>query len=707
MGKGDIRTKRGKIFNHSYGKYRKWNSKKILLKLVETQNPQILSRSNSISLNQKSNNMSILIDKVRIKNFRSLKNVEVNLQPVTLLVGANNAGKTTFLRALNIVFGVNKTQITRDDLFIDKDSKQPEKSIIIDIRIVPVDEKGKRVNEFEEQWLRTFNNRTNDSTGELFAFRTEILFKKEGDKYDCNQYSLLEWGNPEPQVGEELNNSNAFKAVLLYFIDAQRDLTDDTRLRTSYFGKLATQLDDDYEDGDVKEITDLVKLLNDKAVEKSTVLRHLKTKLSELNQTTQTRGEGVSISPFPKKIRDLHKGMKVDYQDSGSDTFSMEYHGMGTRSWASILSFGAFSSWESDIKAAKSEQYFPILALEEPEAHLHPNAQRTLYRQLKSMDGQKIISTHSPYIAGQAELEELRHFYKAEDNVQVGQLLFSHNDEIRVGELLKEIEEKGNTRDINLQNRPVIAHLLSEKRKKLDGDEVRKIRREVMNTRGELLFSKAVILFEGETEEQALPILAKEYFKGRYPYELGLNFIGVGGKGNYQPFLNIAKFLNIPWYILSDGDGSTESEVKAQINGVFGNIYTTLFVLDSNADFEKYLVDNSFKNELIKAINLIEGDNYFPQVYVDEQHGQKRKGAEEKIYKDAEGKIKEDAKDIALLDCLREGKTKYAESIALEIISKKDERGNCIIPPKISDLFKKINDDFIFNKIEIDETGTV
>lgn len=701
MGKGDIRTKRGKIFNHSHGKYRKRNSKKILPKLVETQNPQILSRSNNISLNQKNNNMSILIDKVRIKNFRSLKNVEVNLQPVTLLVGANNAGKTTFLRALNIVFGVNKTQITRDDLFIDKDSNQPEEPIVIDIRIVPVDETGERVNEFEPQWgLQTFNNPLPDALGrQFFAFRTEITFKKEGDKYDFNQYFLSNWERPNPQLGDELNNPNAFKAVLLYFIDAQRDLTDDTRLRTSYFGKLATQLDNDYKKKDLEEITDLVKLLNDKAVEKSTVLRHLKTKLSELNQTTQTRGEGVSISPFPKKIRDLHKGMKVDYQDSGSDTFSMEYHGMGTRSWASILSFGAFSSWEAGIKAAKSEQFFPILALEEPEAHLHPNAQRTLYQQLKSMGGQKIISTHSPYIAGQAELKELRHFYKAGDEVNVGQLLFSHVDEMRIGELQKEIEDRGNTPDINRQNRPIIAQLLSEKRKKLNNDEVRKIKREVMNTRGELLFSKAIILFEGETEEQALPILAKEYFEQRFPYELGLNFIGVGGKGNYQPFLNIAKFLNIPWYILSDGDGSTESEVKAQIDGIFGETYSTLFVLGEGADFEKYLIDSSFQDELTSAINLVEGDNYFPKEYIDEQHGQKRKGGEEKAYKNVEGEIMPDAIDIALVDCLREGKTKYAEAIALRIVSKKDENEKCIIPAKISELFTKINDDFMFNKI--------
>lgn len=67
--------------------------------------------------------MSILIDKIRIKNFRSLRNIEVDLRPVTLLVGANNAGKTTFLRALNTVLGASKKMLNRDDLFIDKDGK--------------------------------------------------------------------------------------------------------------------------------------------------------------------------------------------------------------------------------------------------------------------------------------------------------------------------------------------------------------------------------------------------------------------------------------------------------------------------------------------------------------------------------------------------------------------------------------------------------
>ncbi len=68
--------------------------------------------------------------------------------------------------------------------------------------------------------------------------------------------------------------------------------------------------------------------------------------------------------------------MKVYFQDNNSDAFSMENHGMGTRSWASIITAGAFSSWEVKQSVAREAEggdlYYPIFALEEPEAHLHP-----------------------------------------------------------------------------------------------------------------------------------------------------------------------------------------------------------------------------------------------------------------------------------------------------------------------------------------------
>ena len=46
----------------------------------------------------------------------------------------------------------------------------------------------------------------------------------------------------------------------------------------------------------------------------------------------------------------------------------------------------------------------------------------------------------------------------------------------------------------------------------LTTEDIRKINRQVINTRGEIFFSKVIVFFEGETEEQALPIFAQKYF---------------------------------------------------------------------------------------------------------------------------------------------------------------------------------------------------
>lgn len=641
----------------------------------------------------------ILIDKVRIKNFRSLKELEVNLGLITLLVGANNAGKTTFLRALNTVFGFTKTQINSDDLFIDQNGNNLRNQegklepIIIDVRIVPIDNNGTRVTEFDDKWRSVFNTTVGfENENQFFAFRTQITFLDEGDKTQTDQYFISNWDAPNPQPNDTFSNI-VFKSILLYFMDAQRDLQEEAKLRNSYFGKLATQLK--YEGEDKETIKRLITELNQKAVENAPILTRLQNKLSELNRTTQTTGEGVSISPFAKNIRDLHKGMKVYFQDNGSDSFSLEYHGMGTRSWASILSFNAFIDWEIQNKAANAEAYFPLLALEEPEAHLHPNAQRTLYKQLKAVGGQKIVSTHSPYIAAQAELHELRHFYKAQDFTQIGQILLAREDELRVAQLLQEIIDQGNSTEIKRTNCPEIQQLLLAKRGKLNDEEVRKVRREVMNTRGELLFAKAMILFEGETEEQVLPILAAAYL-GCEPYEIGLNFIGVGGNGNYAPFLNMAKFLNIPCYIISDNDKDTEQKVKSQINvtiGTLGLNNDRFFLLDQKCDFEKYLVKTGFKDLLIQAINDNQSSGYFPNEYIQKHHGQKRTGEMLKTYKTPDGFTRNHHVLRAIIDCLREGKTEYATAIGHRLAANLDADGLVILPPVIKSLFDKIKTD--------------
>jgi len=582
--------------------------------------------------------MDILIDKVRVLNFRSLKGIEVSLEPMTLLVGANNSGKTTFLQALNIALGIQKKQLTRDDLFIDKDGKQNDNQIIIDVRVIPLNS-GTRATSFKQPWLGIFGtNIQPDGVEDYFAFRTEVTFKDNGDKYETNYYFLSNWETPSPQAGDKLAGS-ARQSILLYFLDAQRDLEQDARLRGSYFGRLAVQLEKDYKPEELEEIKDLVENLNDKTISGSTVLTHLKGELSKLNQTTNTTGDGVSLSPFPLKIRDLHKGMKVNFQDNGSDTFSMEYHGMGTRSWASILSFGAFIKWEAKENEGKAG-YFPILALEEPEAHLHPNAQRTLYQQLKNIGGQKVVSTHSPYVVGQAELGEYVFFTKKEDTVITSKIP-----------------------DIPVMK----AH------------EQQSMSRFVVDMRGEILFSRLVVLSEGETEERFLNILAHKYFQNFYGQSI--NIIGCGGS-NYKYFIKILQAANIPFLIFSDYDTTeTKTSVDKQLNSCGLNPENCTELIDLGEDIESYLITTGYENELRQAAKE------FIQIWFSREEIRERELT----------KIED---NVGLKDLLKKYKTKLAP-IYGRILS--DLEGGRAFPIKIKDLFTKI--DTILNIT--DETGTI
>ena len=44
------------------------------------------------------------IQRVKIKNYRNLKNIDVELSDVVALIGENNGGKSNFLKAITLPF---------------------------------------------------------------------------------------------------------------------------------------------------------------------------------------------------------------------------------------------------------------------------------------------------------------------------------------------------------------------------------------------------------------------------------------------------------------------------------------------------------------------------------------------------------------------------------------------------------------------------
>jgi len=617
--------------------------------------------------------VSILVKTVRVNGFRALENIEVDLELTTVLTGMNNTGKTSFLKALQIVFG-NRMFISPDDFHITENTTSDQ--IIIDVKIIPIDQDQNQIKEFTVPWeIALVTERIQiDIEGNSFIPLRTIVTINDNGTYRTKQYILSEWydfqesGTYWYQQPKGIEKVFSVEEIPFFYTNTQRDIIEDIKLKTSYLGRMIAKIE--YPDNIIEDIEEQIRQLNENTVSESTILSDLSDTLTELNTALDTSTESVEITPFTKKLRDLSKGLTIHYTDD-VESFSMDYHGMGTRSWSSLLTLKALIFTLHNYAVSNDNVLFPILAVEEPEAHLHPNAQKKLFSQLNSIPGQKIIATHSPYIAASADLSQIRGLYKKEGKINFGKIEVST----------------------------------------ISNEDLRKVKRQVVHSRGEILFSKVLILFEGETEEQALPIFAEKFFEQPL-LELGIDFIGVSGHGNYLPFIKVAHSLNIPWCILSDGENKTISSLKKSLKKYYDFIdqnkeeinlsdEENIFVIENENDFEADLIHYGYVEEIIESFNIAYDENYLED-QINQKDGtssgrrktsnvcdQCNQSIYEDVIRDYEG---DEGYKKGLLDCMHTNKTFIAPILA-QVICNSGKN----LPPKVIELFEKIKTG-IFNQ---------
>ncbi|MDO5151364.1 MAG: AAA family ATPase [Oscillospiraceae bacterium] len=519
--------------------------------------------------------MDIMVSHVRIKNFRSLENVDVKLGINNILIGQNNVGKSNFLKAIDIAFNGSKT-LTEDDIFVEKDERlSKDKKAIIDIKIVP----SNNNKEFSDFWNGIFTENwiTVDETNVNYVgIRTIIEYDVLRNDYYIVRKNISEWNESidSSKADKRQSFNNAMVEYLnSFYMDAKRDIIDDLKDRKSYFGRVTSKID--LEEDKIQELEGKLNDINQEIIDNIEVIGETKNNLSKISNTLGNEDNSINIEPISRKISDLHKGIDITYRDGEAAAFSVSQHGMGTRSWISFLTLGAYVNYyRNTIKKDDSEaDSFVILSLEEPEAHLHPQAQRHIYKQLTDFAGQNIVSTHSSSVLAQTDLESIIQFKKENG---------------------KTIVKRFNT-DIYQPH------------------ELKKIRREVIRTHGELIFSNAIILCEGITEEQALPVYFEEFF-GIEPLFCGINIAGIGGQ-NYKTYLKFIKELELKWYIFSDGEHETIKTIIRAIQEIGDkgiDEYPNIVVLDNENDFEKMIINSVDNDLIISSINEEHGDqDYF------------------------------------------------------------------------------------------------
>ena len=186
--------------------------------------------------------------------------------------------------------------------------------------------------------------------------------------------------------------------------------------------------------------------------------------------------------------------------------------------------------------------------------------------------------------------------------------------------------------------------------------------------------AKAVVLCEGLTEEQMLPIFAQEHWKKSH-FENGICFAGAGSGKNYRVFISFCRSFHIPWFILGDG----EADIVQRLDGTLGklglpksNESSNIILLPIGQKIETYLIAQGYESDLKKAIYEMQKNTC-----INDQH---RKAKKKEI---------DEMNGEAILQFLDNNKTKAAPYVAEAIIQNDNPEKR--IPKAFFQLFDEID----------------
>ncbi|MDX9723455.1 MAG: AAA family ATPase [Myxococcota bacterium] len=578
---------------------------------------------------------------VRIENFKSLRDVALAIEPeTTVLIGENNSGKTSFLEALDVAFGRRQAQLT--DLYDGPDGRAEH--FVIDLRFEPgsgeefgqgvVDKVGNAIRVLTEPQsfvIRLTVARSATDWG-LSLSRSYV----NGWADNAEEASTLQLLT-EPHVGRDILD-------LLHFemLDARRDVVEQLRNRRTYWGRTAAKVELD--PATKSRLEGELRTLGQELTESNTVLTQLRTDLTSLSDVFSGQAS-VELEALPRRVDDLVRAMDIVITSTNSSAFSVEHHGMGTRSLAALLVFRSYINVVRHDQRA--DHSLSVAAFEEPEAHLHPQSQRAVFELLAAIGGQRIVSTHSAHIASIAAPEAYRLFRK-------------------VGALTR------------------VAAVSPYQMSQWNREQVRRL---VQLQNPEVLFARVVGVFEGQTEAAAFPVLARAWWGERGADGKGVSFVFTAGAGSAKHIIPLLDVLQIPWVMFCDGDDGGVKGLRAA-SAALGRTLDArspeVVQLPLGHAFETYVVDVAgCLAEAVAAVNAHpDGDL---AAYKTKRQGSKRKDDSIRDYTGPDGER------LACLDFMKEKKGTLGALLAEELVNAAADSPQTQLPELIRAFFSRID----------------
>lgn len=491
------------------------------------------------------------ISSVYIKNFRNFKECKFQLNHKQVIVGENSVGKTNYIFALRLILDPNlsdnQRMLSENDFCSEiVNPVKNKEEIVISIEIDNYEHNKNILAQICDATIR-------DSTGKEKLSLT-YKFRPRSDR--SNQYEYIIYkGNKEDHFftykDREILNIKVINALR----DVEKDLKSTSKsplnimlkkyeIEMDQLEKIVNEMHQKSEEFvSIDEISDLSEKINktynevlklDESkplsfkttdIDPNKILHSLK--LLNDNRTLIDNSLGINnilyISLILSALKDetiptLVKREKMDVLKSQTESNILE-------EVYSITQFGNYKLKEGLSEEKLKELYqimtdnsdtqggFTILAIEEPEAHLHPINQRLIYDNIINQnDSSVILTTHSTHITSITPIEYMVSLRKN----KVG------STEINSACLLKITEGE-----------------------KLD------LERYIDIKKSELYFGKGIIFVEGIAEEFLVPSFAN--LLGYNLDKFGIFICNINST-NFKPFINLAIQLNIPFTVITDGD---------------------------------------------------------------------------------------------------------------------------------------------------------
>ena len=474
------------------------------------------------------------IELVRIRNFRGLASCDIELEPtLTLLVGRNNAGKSRVLRAVELALGGSGADA--DDLTVGNN-----KPATIDIVAAPAPPKTEEDEEvFPEpvgRRLQAVAVTREEPLRERFAWRTTVRRSDEGFGARAESHLLVfdstkqDWVLPANPSVLTRDQSSLFAVAL---IGTRRDLVDELTRRGSAIRRVLSDLEVTAETR--ANLESELAQLGARIVDSSASLAAVRGALEDLEARVGNIGKP-ALHPLPIRLEELTRSVAIDL-DTGGGALPVRLHGSGSRSLASLQVQGVLYDRRLGRDGPALRPH-PVTLIEEPEAHLHPQATFEMGHLLATLEGQVVVSTHSSHLVTTIDPRAIRLIRQLEETSTVIDLGPARSDEEATHRAL----------------RPR-THVV----------EMERLKRLVERPFGEVLFASAIVLGDGATERSFLPIVIRHALGGR------AHGVCVIDPGSMNSPLAVAavKFANLisaPWFLFSDTDESGRTAARQLID---------------------------------------------------------------------------------------------------------------------------------------------